>query len=67
VLVRGAKSAAEINGWAPDGLLDSYHTERHPVAADVLDNTRAQVQVQSPSRAPGQCAGCCRNWRTSRT
>ncbi|HET6296515.1 MAG TPA: rifampin monooxygenase [Kribbella sp.] len=38
----GWKLAAEINGWAPEGLLDSYHTERHPVAAEVLDNTRAQ-------------------------
>jgi len=43
----GWKLAAEINGWAPDGLLDSYHTERHPVAADVLDNTRAQMELLS--------------------
>lgn len=43
----GWKLAAEIDGWAPDGLLDSYHTERHPVAADVLDNTRAQMQLMS--------------------
>ncbi|MEU9508726.1 rifampin monooxygenase [Micromonospora sp. NPDC048170] len=43
----GWKLAAEINGWAPQGLLDSYHTERHPVAADVLDNTRAQMQLLS--------------------
>ena len=43
----GWKLAAEIHGWAPDGLLDSYHTERHPVAADVLDLTRAQMQLQS--------------------
>ncbi|MGI9002549.1 MAG: FAD-dependent monooxygenase, partial [Pseudonocardia sp.] len=28
----GWKLAAEIGGWAPEGLLDSYHTERHPVA-----------------------------------
>ncbi|MEU3186005.1 rifampin monooxygenase [Streptomyces sp. NPDC006923] len=41
----GWKLAAEINGWAPDGLLDSYHAERHPVAADVLDNTRAQITL----------------------
>ncbi|GAB2634491.1 rifampin monooxygenase [Nocardia goodfellowii] len=41
----GWKLAAEIAGWAPPDLLDSYHTERHPVAADVLDNTRAQVQL----------------------
>lgn len=43
----GWKLAAEVNGWAPRGLLDSYHTERHPVAADVLDNTRAQMQLMS--------------------
>jgi 2-polyprenyl-6-methoxyphenol hydroxylase-like FAD-dependent oxidoreductase len=43
----GWKLAAEIGGWAPDGLLDSYSTERRPVAADVLDNTRAQMQLLS--------------------
>jgi 2-polyprenyl-6-methoxyphenol hydroxylase-like FAD-dependent oxidoreductase len=48
----GWKLAAEIDGWAPGGLLDSYHTERHPVAADVLDNTRAQMQLQSPEPGP---------------
>ncbi|MBV9058208.1 MAG: rifampin monooxygenase [Pseudonocardiales bacterium] len=44
----GWKLAAEVNGWAPEALLDSYHTERHPVAADVLDNTRAQSELLSP-------------------
>jgi len=48
----GWKLAAEVNGWAPDGLLDSYHTERHPVAADVLDNTRAQMLLLSPEPGP---------------
>jgi rifampicin monooxygenase len=43
----GWKLAAAVNGWAPEGLLDSYHTERHPVAADVLDNTRALVELTS--------------------
>ncbi|WP_370216848.1 rifampin monooxygenase [Kitasatospora sp. GAS1066B] len=43
----GWKLAAAVNGWAPEGLLDSYHTERHPVAADVLDNTRAQMQLMA--------------------
>ncbi|KPI15543.1 Pentachlorophenol monooxygenase [Actinobacteria bacterium OV450] len=43
----GWKLAAEVAGWAPAGLLDSYHAERHPVAADVLDNTRAQIQLMS--------------------
>ncbi|GIJ49264.1 FAD-dependent oxidoreductase [Virgisporangium aliadipatigenens] len=44
----GWKLAAEIAGWAPDGLLDSYGAERHPVAADVLEHTRAQAALQSP-------------------
>ncbi len=43
----GWKLAAAVNGWAPEGLLDSYHTERRPVAADVLDNTRAQMELLS--------------------
>ncbi|MFG2143067.1 rifampin monooxygenase [Streptomyces sp. NPDC048696] len=43
----GWKLAAEVAGWAPEGLLDSYHSERHPVAADVLENTRAQMQLTS--------------------
>ena len=38
----GWKLAATVNGWAPDGLLDTYHSERHPVGARVLRNTRAQ-------------------------
>ncbi|MER6786104.1 rifampin monooxygenase [Streptomyces sp. NPDC000658] len=41
----GWKLAAEVNGWAPAGLLDSYHGERHPVGARVLDNTRAQITL----------------------
>jgi rifampicin monooxygenase len=48
----GWKLAAEIKGWAPEGLLDSYQTERHPVAADVLSNTRAQSMLMSPEPGP---------------
>jgi 2-polyprenyl-6-methoxyphenol hydroxylase-like FAD-dependent oxidoreductase len=48
----GWKLAAEVNGWAPEGLLDSYHTERHPVAADVLDNTRALMHLMSVEPGP---------------
>ncbi|WAL68559.1 rifampin monooxygenase [Amycolatopsis cynarae] len=48
----GWKLAAEVGGWAPEGLLDSYHTERHPVAADVLANTRAQIELMSPEPGP---------------
>ncbi|MBO2454162.1 rifampin monooxygenase [Actinomadura barringtoniae] len=48
----GWKLAAQIRGWAPETLLDTYQTERHPVAADVLDNTRAQMEVHSPEPGP---------------
>ncbi|MFJ4655890.1 rifampin monooxygenase [Nocardia sp. NPDC088792] len=41
------KLAAEISGWAPQNLLDTYHTERYPVAARVLINTRAQMELMS--------------------
>jgi rifampicin monooxygenase len=43
----GWKLAAQIDGWAPEELLDSYQGERRPVAADVLDNTRAQMELMS--------------------
>jgi rifampicin monooxygenase len=48
----GWKLAAEIDGWAPEELLDSYQTERRPVAADVLDNTRAQMELLSLEPGP---------------
>ncbi|GAA2755340.1 rifampin monooxygenase [Actinopolymorpha rutila] len=48
----GWKLAAEIDGWAPEGLLDSYGTERRPVAADVLDSTRAQSELMSQDPGP---------------
>ncbi|QTJ69567.1 rifampin monooxygenase [Rhodococcus sp. ZPP] len=48
----GWKLAAEVGGWAPQGLLDSYHTERHPLAADVLNNTRVQSELMSTEPGP---------------
>ncbi|GAA1678267.1 FAD-dependent monooxygenase [Kribbella yunnanensis] len=44
----GWKLAATIQGHAPDGLLDTYTTERHPIGEWVLDWTRAQVTVLKP-------------------
>ncbi|MFE2558114.1 rifampin monooxygenase [Streptomyces sp. NPDC059352] len=38
----GWKLAAEVAGWAPEGLLDTYHAERHPEGARVLTSTLAQ-------------------------
>ncbi|MGI4835802.1 MAG: FAD-dependent oxidoreductase [Janthinobacterium lividum] len=47
----GWKLAATIHAQAPEGLLDSYYTERHPVGAQVLDWSRAQVALMSPGPA----------------
>jgi len=44
----GWKLAATVRGDAPDGLLDTYLAERHPVAASVLENTRAQLALMRP-------------------
>nr|WP_273482684.1 rifampin monooxygenase [Kribbella italica] len=48
----GWKLAAEINGWAPAGLLESYEAERRPVGAAVLDSTRAQGVLMSLDAGP---------------
>lgn len=47
----GWKLAATAHGWAPDGLLDTYFSERHPIGAEVLDWSRAQVLVMGPRQA----------------
>lgn len=44
----GWKLAATVHGTAPPGLLDTYTAERHPIAAAVLENTRAQVALMRP-------------------
>ncbi|MES2111746.1 MAG: FAD-dependent monooxygenase [Bacteroidota bacterium] len=41
----GWKLAATIHGKAPEGLLDSYYAERHPIGEQVLDWSRAQVEL----------------------
>ncbi|MHA6758341.1 FAD-dependent monooxygenase [Streptacidiphilus sp. PAMC 29251] len=41
----GWKLAAVVRGQAGQGLLDSYHSERHAVGARLLMNTRAQGLV----------------------
>ncbi|TDW99082.1 FAD-dependent monooxygenase [Dinghuibacter silviterrae] len=45
----GWKLAATIHHKAPEGLLDSYHTERHPIGAQVLDWSRAQAAIMKPN------------------
>ncbi|MFD1538683.1 FAD-dependent oxidoreductase [Nonomuraea guangzhouensis] len=44
----GWKLAATVHGQAPAGLLDTYTEERHPIAARVLDWSRAQVAIMRP-------------------
>jgi 2-polyprenyl-6-methoxyphenol hydroxylase-like FAD-dependent oxidoreductase len=45
------KLAAEIRGWAPPGLLDSYQAERSSVGLDVIDDSLAQCGlIANPSR-----------------
>src|SRR3954451_9274515 len=44
----GWKLAQVVDGTAPESLLDSYHAERHPVAARVLRDTMARVALRRP-------------------
>lgn len=41
----GWKLAQVVDGSSPEGLLDSYHAERHPIAARVLELTLAQIAL----------------------
>jgi 2-polyprenyl-6-methoxyphenol hydroxylase-like FAD-dependent oxidoreductase len=40
------KLAAAVGGWAPAGLLDTYHAERHFAGARALRQTQAQVALR---------------------
>ncbi len=42
----GWKLAATINGWAPEGLLDTYHAERHPIGQQLARNARAAIELR---------------------
>jgi len=44
----GWKLAQVVNRTSPESLLDTYHAERHPVAARVLRNTMAQIALRRP-------------------
>jgi 2-polyprenyl-6-methoxyphenol hydroxylase-like FAD-dependent oxidoreductase len=44
----GWKLAAEVRGWASPTLLDTYHSERHPVGRRVIMHTRAQSVLMGP-------------------
>lgn len=42
------KLAADLHGWASDGLLDTYETERHPLGQRVFMQTQAQTALMAP-------------------
>ncbi|MGR6915926.1 FAD-dependent monooxygenase [[Actinomadura] parvosata] len=42
------KLAAEVRGWAPPGLLDTYDAERRPAAERVALHTQAQLALTAP-------------------
>ncbi|OBB83752.1 FAD-dependent monooxygenase [Mycobacterium sp. 852002-30065_SCH5024008] len=44
----GWKLAAHLNGWAPDGLLDTYESERHLVGERVMMHSQAQTALMLP-------------------
>ncbi|MCA6114624.1 FAD-dependent monooxygenase [Bradyrhizobium sp. WSM 1738] len=44
----GWKLAQVVKKISPESLLDTYHAERHPIAAAVLRNTMAQVALLRP-------------------
>lgn len=43
----GWKLAATLNGRAGEDLLDSYHAERHPVGAQLVEHSRAQTALMT--------------------
>jgi len=47
----GWKLAQVVKEVSPPDLLDTYHSERHPVAARVLRNTMAQTALMRPADA----------------
>jgi 2-polyprenyl-6-methoxyphenol hydroxylase-like FAD-dependent oxidoreductase len=40
------KLAADVHGWAPPGLLDTYHDERHHAGARTMLHTSAQAALR---------------------
>ncbi|MGW7439707.1 FAD-dependent monooxygenase [Streptomyces sp. NPDC054849] len=42
----GWKLAATVKGWAPEGLLDTYHAERHPIGEQLARNARAAIELR---------------------
>jgi 3-(3-hydroxy-phenyl)propionate hydroxylase len=49
----GWKLAQVVKRTSPERLLDTYHAERHPIAARVLRNTMAQVALRRRDERTG--------------
>ncbi|MFF7607649.1 FAD-dependent monooxygenase [Streptomyces parvulus] len=47
------KLAATLNGWAPEDLLGTYHAERHPVGAELIEHSRAQTALMTAFTTEG--------------
>ncbi|WP_435120110.1 FAD-dependent monooxygenase [Amycolatopsis thermoflava] len=50
----GWKLGAVVRGEAPDDLLDTYHDERHPVGAELLEHTQAQTALMTAFTPDGR-------------
>ncbi|HEV3377489.1 MAG TPA: FAD-dependent monooxygenase [Thermoleophilaceae bacterium] len=55
----GWKLAQVVNGISPETLLETYHDERYPVAARVLQTTMAQTALMRPDPRMRPFAGAC--------
>ncbi|WP_405012274.1 FAD-dependent monooxygenase [Kitasatospora sp. NBC_01539] len=53
----GWKLVGAVRGWAPDALLDTYQTERHPVGRAVLRSSGALIRVALAQSLPARLAG----------
>ncbi len=62
----GWKLAATIKEEAPEGLLDSYYIERHPIGVQVLDWSRAQVAIMKPDPGAGALNAIVRDLMNTR-
>jgi 2-polyprenyl-6-methoxyphenol hydroxylase-like FAD-dependent oxidoreductase len=62
----GWKLAAMINGWAADGLLDTYHAERHPIGQQVARNARAAIELRLTGEEMEPLRGVLRELATYR-
>jgi 2-polyprenyl-6-methoxyphenol hydroxylase-like FAD-dependent oxidoreductase len=50
----GWKLAAELTGWAPEGLLDTYQAERHPAGERMTWHAHASMALLHPLEKIGQ-------------